>query len=131
MTSWPFLVDTSSSISPTFRQLGILSHRINSFHIRSEDMLEEQAPSLVSKLARSEPTASKKRKMTVTSTPKRKGTVVDLTQEDETQTYYPLGKKMKGASSHKAKDEEKRLRRFRPHPPQSYLERLNRATTQR
>ncbi|KAL9073231.1 MAG: hypothetical protein Q9161_003063, partial [Pseudevernia consocians] len=93
-------------------------------------MIEDHTISPVDKAACSEPTASKKRKMAATSTPKTKGPVVDLTQEDETQAPSPPAKKNKGASSRKPKDEEKRLRRFRAHAPSSYLERLNRATTQ-
>lgn len=56
---------------------------------------------------------------------------MDLTQKDESQAHSPPAKKIKCASTRKAKDEEKRLKRFRPQPPSSYLERLNRATTQR
>lgn len=37
----------------------------------------------------------------------------------------------KKSTPRKAKDEEKRLRRFRDHAPASYLEKLHRATTQR
>lgn len=37
----------------------------------------------------------------------------------------------KKTTPRKAKDEEKRLRRFRDHAPASYLEKLHRATTQR
>lgn len=76
-------------------------------------------------------TASKKRKMAATATPNSKGVAMDLTLEDEPQAHSPPAKKKKGTSSRRAKDEEKRLRRFRSHAPSSYLERLNRATTQR
>ena len=74
---------------------------------------------------------SKKRRMAATSTPKNKGPVMNLTQHDENEVQYPPVKKKKGVSLRKAKDEEKRLRRFRGHPPSSYLERLNRAISQR
>lgn len=94
-------------------------------------MIEDPPTSPVDGAPRSEPSASKKRKLAATSTPKSKGPVIDLTQGDEAQAQSSPAKKKKGASSRKAKDEEKRLRRFRPHAPSSYLERLNRATTQR
>ena len=79
----------------------------------------------------SDPHISKKREMAATSTPKSKGLVMDPTQLDENQVQYPPAKKKKGISPRKAKDEEKRLRRFRGQAPSSYLERQNRATTQR
>lgn len=89
-------------------------------------MIEDGAVLPVDQAACAEHTASKKRKLTATSTTKSKGQVIGLTQEDE-----PQAKKKKAVSTRKAKDEEKRLRRFRPYAPSSYLERLNRATTQR
>lgn len=92
-------------------------------------MIEDKRILPVDTAAGFEPAGSKKRNMA--ATPKRKGPVMDPTQEDDTQVHSPPTKKKKGASSRKAKDEEKRLRRFRPHAPSSYLERLNRATTQR
>ena len=92
-------------------------------------MIEDRATSLVDKAAGFDPAVSKKRKMAATSTPKSKGPVMNLT--DETRVHSPSAKKKKGASSRKAKDGEKRMRRFRLHAPSSYLERLNRATTQR
>ena len=94
-------------------------------------MIEDHAITPVEEAACFDSSASKKRKMAATSTPKSKGPVVDLTQQDETQINSPPTKKKKGASSRKKIDGEKRLRRFRPHAPSSYLERLNRATTQR
>lgn len=81
--------------------------------------------------ARSDAHTSKKRRMAATSTPKSKGPVMNPTQQDENEVQYPSAKKKKGISHRKAKGEEKRLRRFRGYPPSSYLERLNRATTQR
>lgn len=63
---------------------------------------------------------------------KEKGKVIDLTAEDDAQVKSPPSKKKKkGASPREVKDEEKRLRRFRQYAPSSYLEKLNRATTQR
>ena len=108
-----------------------LSHRIGPPYIHSEYMIEDHAIAPVDEAACFDSSASKKRKMAATSTPKSKGPVVDLTRQDETQINSPPTKKKKGASSRKKIDGEKRLRRFRPHAPSSYLERLNRATTQR
>ena len=94
-------------------------------------MIEDHTIALVDKAANVESTALKKSKTTSTSTPKRKRPVTALTQEDETEIYSPSAKKKKIASSRKANDKEKRLRRFRAHATSSYKERLNRATTQR
>lgn len=107
------------------------SHRIDTSCIHSEGIIEDHATSPVDKAACFVPTASKKRKRAATPTPKSKGQVMDLTQEDENQAHSPPAKKNKGASARKAQNEEKRSRRFRPHASSSYLERLNRATTQR
>ncbi|MCJ1279736.1 hypothetical protein MMC21_007560 [Puttea exsequens] len=75
---------------------------------------------------------TKKRKGNVTTkstTPKKQ--VIDLTAADDVSTQASPSKKGKKATSKKAKDEEKRLRRFRDNAPSSYLEKLHRATTQR
>ena len=53
-----------------------------------------------------------------------------LTNEDD-DLIVKRAKKRKTASPRKGKDEEKRMRMFRKHPPQSYLEKLNRAIGQR
>ena len=94
-------------------------------------MIEDHAIAPVDMAAGSDSHISKKRRMAATSTPKSKGPAIDPTQHDENQVQHPSAKKKKNTSSRKAKDEEKRLRRFRGHAPSSYLERLNRATTQR
>ena len=54
-----------------------------------------------------------------------------LADEAEVDTGYLSPSKPKKRSSGKVKDEEKRLRRYRSHAPGSYLEKLERATTQR
>lgn len=59
-----------------------------------------------------------------------KTAVVDLTNEEDEAITRSL-KKRKTASPSKAKNEEKRLRVFRKHAPQSYLEKLSRAQSQR
>ena len=51
--------------------------------------------------------------------------------DEEAEVQSPPSKGKKRASPRKAKDEEKRLRRFRQHAPSAYLEKLHRATTQR
>ena len=104
---------------------------INLSYTCSENMIEDHAISSAKKTECFESTASKKRKIPSASPAKRKESNPDLTLEDGFQTSSPLAKKKKGASSCNKKDEEKRSRRFRRHPPSSYLERLNRATTQR
>ena len=74
---------------------------------------------------------TRKRKRDATATPsKAQKPVVDSMAEEEAKMANPSPKKKK-ASLQKAKDDEKRLRRFRDHAPGSYLERLHRATTQR
>lgn len=76
--------------------------------------------------------ATGKRKRTGTATPsKAKGKAVDPTFRDEADLEVLSSKTKKRASPKKAKDKEKRLRRFRQHAPASYLEKLQRATTQR
>ncbi|MCJ1380512.1 hypothetical protein MMC17_003620 [Xylographa soralifera] len=55
---------------------------------------------------------------------------IDLTNEDDDPLEISA-KKRKTASPRKGKDEEKRMKMFRKHPPQSYLEKLNRALEQR
>ena len=94
-------------------------------------MIEDHAIASAKKTECFESTASKKRKIRAASPAKRKEPSPDLTSEDAFQTQSPPAKKKKGASSCNKKDEEKRSRRFRQHPPSSYLERLERATTQR
>lgn len=94
-------------------------------------MIDDSAILTMNKAAGFEPAGLKKRKMAAKFTSKSDGPIMDLTQEDDTQAHSPPAKKKKGVSSRKAKEEEKRLRRFRAHAPSSYLERLNRATTQR
>ena len=80
---------------------------------------------------RSEP-PTKKRKRNATVTPRKgKGKVPELTAIDDAQIQSPPSKRKEAASPRKTKDEEKRLRRFRQHAPSSYVEKLNRATTQR
>ena len=94
-------------------------------------MIEDHAIALVDKAAGSGPPPSKKRKLPATPSSKSKSPFVDLTQQDRNEVSSPTAKRKGGASTRKAKTEEKRLRRFRSHAPSSYLERLNRATTQR
>ena len=94
-------------------------------------MIEDQEIASVTMATCSHFHPSKKRKMAATSTSKSKEPFVDLNQQDEAQSNHPPAKKKKAASSRTGKGGEKRLRRFRSHAPSSYLERLNRATTQR
>ena len=96
-----------------------------------KNMIEDHAISSAEETECFESTALKKRKIPAASPAKRKEPTPDLTLEDGLKTPSPLAKKKKATSSCKKKDEEKRSRRFRWHPPSSYLERLNRATTQR
>ena len=73
---------------------------------------------------------TKKRKRMATSTPTKQ--VINLDDgEDDQEIFSPSKKKKKMATPKKANDEEKRLRRYRQKAPASYLEKLNRATTQR
>ena len=74
---------------------------------------------------------TRKRKRNATAAPsKAEKPVMGPMAEEEAETAKPSPTKKKAASQ-KAKDEEKRLRRFRDHAPASYLEKLHRATTQR
>ncbi|MCJ1388772.1 hypothetical protein MMC18_001622 [Xylographa bjoerkii] len=77
----------------------------------------------------SQKTPTKKRRRTAT-TPTSKSSVIDLTSEGD-DSVVTTAKKRKTASPRKGQDEEKRLKMFRKHPPQSYLEKLNRAAEQR
>ncbi|MCJ1452668.1 hypothetical protein MMC28_003011 [Mycoblastus sanguinarius] len=73
--------------------------------------------------------SSNKRKRPASSTP-TKGNVVDLTEDGDDQAVSASPNRKK-ASPRKAQDVEKRLRKFRHYAPQTYLEKLHRATTQR
>ena len=74
---------------------------------------------------------TRKRKRDATAAPsKAEKPVGDLMAEEEAESAKPSPTKKK-ATPQKAKDKEKRLRRFRDHAPASYLEKLHRATTQR
>lgn len=77
--------------------------------------------------------ATGKRKRSAPSTPsKSKSQVIDLDDESPHQSSSRSKKKQKTTDSPKKNQkEEKRLRRFRAHPPQTYNERLHRAQTQR
>ena len=94
-------------------------------------MIEDHAIAPVDKASDSGSLPLKKRKMPATFSSKNKMPGLDLTQQDRNEASSPMAKRKKDASARKAKNEEKRLRRFRSHAPSSYLERLNRATTQR
>ena len=74
-------------------------------------------------------TPTRKRRRTATI-PTSSSSVIDLTREDDEVMAINL-KKKKTTSPRKGQDEEKRLKLFRKHPPQSYLEKLNRASGQR
>ena len=74
---------------------------------------------------------TRKRKRDATAAPsKAEKPVIDLMAEENAEMVKPSATK-KEATPRKAKDNEKRLRRFRDHAPASYLEKLHRATTQR
>ncbi|KAI6790223.1 hypothetical protein KC363_g5414 [Hortaea werneckii] len=72
--------------------------------------------------------------------PKEQSTVIDLTEDEPPQKRKSKkvklskdqgGQGSKSQKTQKPKDEEKRLRRWRSHPPSSYLEVRERALTQR
>ena len=85
-------------------------------------------------------TPSRTRKRNVTAPVTWRGgkpPVIDLTSDGEDEVVTKSPKKRKTAVSRKRededkdKDEEKRLKMFRNRPPQSYLQKLNRALEQR
>ena len=77
-------------------------------------------------------TAVKQKSNAPTTAAKRKRKmVVDLTFDDEAELEPQSPKKKAQASKKKPDDGEKRLKRYRQHASASYLEKLNRATTQR
>jgi len=85
-------------------------------------MLEEAADTVG---AGSQPVCvTKKRKRNAPSK-----AVADHANDDDAQAASSPPKKKKATP--RKKDEEKRLRRFRQKAPESYLEKLHRATTQR
>ncbi|KAI7603660.1 hypothetical protein KC346_g11783, partial [Hortaea werneckii] len=82
---------------------------------------------------------SRKRKAPTTQSNKQR-TVIDLTGDEPSQKRRSKkvklsddqdGEGSKPQKTQKPKDEEKRLRRWRSHPPSSYLEVRDRALTQR
>ena len=93
-------------------------------------MIEGNQKSVENGSPASKPVATlKKRKRTATPTPSK---IIDLTEEyDGQENSSPIKKKKKPSTPKKAKDQEKRLRRFRSHAPSTYLDKLHRATTQR
>ena len=81
---------------------------------------------------------TRKRKRDATAAPSKVEQPVTevMVEEEEEPAKAPSTKKAetsptKKTTPQKAKDKEKRLRRFRDHAPASYLEKLHRATTQR
>ncbi|KAI7116476.1 hypothetical protein KC352_g34037, partial [Hortaea werneckii] len=83
--------------------------------------------------------SSRKRKAPTTQSTKQ-STVIDLTGDEPPQKRRSkkaklvdnqVGEASKPQKTQKPKDEEKRLRRWRSHPPSSYLEVRDRALTQR
>lgn len=124
-----FLRRNSSDIL-TFDELRykIVSVPKKKINVQSDDMIEDNALVPLGQGLLPDP-ASKKRKRTATSTPRKtKELVGDLASEHDTLDFSLSSKKNKGASPPIS---EKRLRRFRQHAPASYLEKLSRATTQR
>ncbi|MDI1487209.1 MAG: hypothetical protein OHK93_006478 [Ramalina farinacea] len=78
--------------------------------------------------------ATGKRKRSAPSTPRKsKSQVIDLDDESPHQSRSRSKEKKQKTTDSPTKPpkEEKRLRRFRAHPPQTYNERLHRAQTQR
>jgi len=77
--------------------------------------------------------STNERKRAATSSRPRKETaaVIDLTATDDLHTVSPTSKKKSRTVAKKGELQEKRLRRFRVKPPGTYLERLERARTQR
>ncbi|KAI9751692.1 MAG: hypothetical protein M4579_005958 [Chaenotheca gracillima] len=80
--------------------------------------------------------SANKRKMTVFEAGESERTAIDLTGSDESVVIEGKGRKKAGSVTPSPKKRgtpgvEKRLRRFRQAPPQSYLERLERVVTQR
>lgn len=79
------------------------------------------------------PTVPKRRKVinTPTSTPRGKAKVIDLTGDDEDNLEIVTPSKRRRSKAKTGQDEEKRLKMFRKSAPLSYLDKLNRAQTQR
>ncbi|MCJ1369447.1 hypothetical protein MMC20_000658 [Loxospora ochrophaea] len=80
-------------------------------------------------------TPVRKRKRSIATPTKRRTPDVDLTCDDQYDDFYEAAgswkKKTNQSSSREKATEEKRLRRFRKHPPQTYLDRLHRVAGQR
>ena len=72
----------------------------------------------------------KRRRVATPNASSGKAPLIDLTENNSDATFSPK-KKPKKSSPTKVQPEEKRLKRFRPHPPLSYNEKLERAKTQR
>ncbi|KAL2041184.1 hypothetical protein N7G274_006128 [Stereocaulon virgatum] len=75
--------------------------------------------------------SSPSKKKARASSSKGRGKASNNAADEDAQVQSPSSKEKKGTSPRKAKDDEKRLRRFRQHAPSAYLEKLHRATTQR
>ena len=101
-----------------------ISKKLDTSEQKREDSEKDELTSA------SEPTTRKRKRDATAAPSKAEKPVIDLTEEEEAESAKPSPKKKK-ASPQKAKDTEKRLKRFRDHAPGSYLEKLHRATTQR
>ena len=101
-----------------------ISKKLDTSEQKREDPEKDELTSV------SGPTTRKRTRDATAAPSKAEKPVIDLTAEEEAESAKPSPKKKK-ASPQKAKDTEKRLKRFRDHAPGSYLEKLHRATTQR
>ena len=101
-----------------------ISEKVDTSEQKREDPEKDELASA------SGPTTRKRKRDATAALSKAEKPVIDLTAEEEAGSAKPSPKKT-NASPKKAKDTEKRLKRFRDHAPGSYLEKLHRATTQR
>ena len=113
------------------RKLQIITSIVSSGFLTrySAEMIETSVKPMEEVHPSNPKSSSNKRKRPASSTP-TKGNVVDLTEDGDDQAVSASPNRKK-ASPRKAQDVEKRLRKFRHYAPQTYLEKLHRATTQR
>ena len=101
-----------------------ISKRADTTEEKREDLQKDELASA------SLPMTRKRKRDATAASSKAEKPIMDLMAEEEAELAKPSPRKKK-ATPKKAKDNEKRLRRFRDHAPASYLEKLHRATTQR
>ena len=116
-----YKMGATNTVTASKRRSGITNPSPQSRSLNASSLKVAKSTSSRKRRSEEQPGQSKRKKVTSTME------IIDLTGDDPSAaTLPPPSKKQK-----KAAPEERRARRFRRAPPQTYLEKLARATTQR